>query len=269
VKEALATTSATPVWLAASRSGLACATLVALLGLRGHLRLPSRADLPTLFAVGVLQLTGFFALCHYAVRLVPAGHTAVLSNAALIWIVPLVALMGRREPPIRWLAAGVALAGVAILIGPWSLDWARPDVLLGYALLLAAAFAWACTIVVTRLRPPRAGAMELLPWAFALSFGLLVALAVATEPDGAIPMAAWPHAAFNGIVVAPLGTYCLVELSRRLPPTVSSIFIMVVPIAGVLASALVLGESIDRELALGAGMIAASVGLASRKVSRE
>jgi drug/metabolite transporter (DMT)-like permease len=265
VKTALATAGATPVWLAASRSGLACGTLVALLGLRGHLRLPSRADLPTLLAVGVLQLTGFFSFCHYAVRLVPAGHTAVLSNSALIWIVPIAALVGWREPLTRWLAAGMALAGVAVLIGPWSVQWAQPDVLLGYTLLLAAALVWACTIIVTRLWPPQAEAMALLPWAFALSFGLLFALASVTEREGGIPSAAWPYAAFNGVVVAPLGTYCLIELSRRLTPTVSSILFMAIPIAGVFASALVLGEAIGMDLMLGGGMIAAGVGLAARE----
>jgi drug/metabolite transporter (DMT)-like permease len=265
VKITLSSTGATPIWLAASRSGLACVTLVVVLGLRGHLRLPSRGDLPTLLAVGILQLTGFFAFCHYAVQLVPAGHTAVLSNAALIWIVPLAALAGQREPAVRWIAAVTALAGVAILIGPWSLDWAQPSVILGYTLLLAAAFVWACTIVVTRLRPSQMGAMEILPWAFALSIALLVAMAAATEPEGGIPVAAWPYAAFNGIVVAPLGTYCLIELSRQLTPTVSSIFIMAIPIAGVLASALVLGETISVDLMLGTGIIAASIGLAARK----
>jgi drug/metabolite transporter (DMT)-like permease len=264
VKVALATTETTPVWLAASRSGLACCVLVALLGARGRLRPPSRADLPALFAVGLLQLTGFFALCHYAVRVVPAGHTAVLSNAAMMWIVPLAALAGQKEPLIRWVAAAMAIAGLAVLVGPWSIDWARPDVVLGYALLVAAAFVWACTIVVTRLWPPEGSALELLPWAFALSFAMLLALAAATEPEGGIPVAGWPAAAFNGAIVAPFGTYCLIELSRRLTPTASSVLFMSIPVAGVLASALVLGEAVGRDLVVGGGMVAIGIGLAAR-----
>lgn len=263
-KVALATTAATPVWLAASRSCLACCVLTVALGLRGRLSLPSRADLPTLLAVGLLQLTGFFALCHYAVRLVPAGHTAVLSNAAMIWIVPLAALTGQREPPVRWIAAAIAAAGLAVLVGPWSVDWARPDVVLGYTLLFVAAFTWACTIVVTRFWPPRADALGLLPWAFALSAAMLLALAVVAEPGGGVPAGAWGFAAFNGAVVAPFGTYCLVELSRRLTPTASSVLFMSIPVVGVLASALALGEAIGGNLALGAGMIATGVGLAAR-----
>ena len=269
VKLALSTAGATPVWLAASRSGLACGALVVVLALRGHLRLPLRADLPTLLAVGVLQLTGFFALCHYAVRLVPAGHTAVLSNSALIWIVPLAALAGWRESPMRWLAAGVALAGIAILVGPWSIPWARSGALLGYALLLAAALAWACTIIVTRLWPAPTEALVLLPWAFALSFVLLLALAAATEGTGGVPVAAWPYAAFNGFVVAPFGTYCLVELSRRLAPTLSAVLFMAIPVAGVLASAVVLGEAVSADLAFGALLIAAGVGLAASRGGSE
>jgi O-acetylserine/cysteine efflux transporter len=265
VKVALATTEATPVWLAASRSGLACCVLVVLLGYRGELRPPQRADLPALFAVGVFQLSGFFALCHYAVQLVPAGHTAVLSNAAMIWIVPLAALMGQKEHCTRWLAAAMAIAGLAILIGPWSIDWTRADVVLGYALLIAAAFVWACTIVVTRLWPPQGDALGLLPWAFSLSCVMLLALAAVTEPGGGIPVGAWPAAAFNGAVVAPFGTYCLIELSRRLTPTASSVLFMSIPIAGVLASALVLGEALGRELLVGGGMIAVGIGLSARR----
>lgn len=263
VKMALSTAGATPVWLAASRSGLACFALVVVLALRGSLRLPSRSDLPTLLAVGALQLTSFFVLCNYAIRHVPAGHTAVLSNSALIWIVPLAALMGWREPPMRWVAAGLALAGVAVLVGPWSIQPAQSDALLGYALLLTAALAWACTIIITRLWPPSTGPLVLLPWAFALSFMLLLVLAAATERTGGVPVAAWPYAAFNGLVIAPFGTYCLVEISRRLAPTISSILFMAIPIAGVFASAIVLGEAVSMELALGAILIVAGVGVAA------
>lgn len=257
--------TATPVWLAASRSGLACLTLTVLLLCAGRLHLPSRSDMPTVLAVGILQLTIFFLFCHFAVSFVPAGHTAILSNAALIWVVPLAAILGQREPLLRWFAAGVTLAGVVIIIGPWSIDWTDTGTLRGYASLLVAAFAWACTIMVTRARPPRMYVLELLPWAFAISTAALVTLAFALEPDGRLPVAAWPLAAFNGMVVAPLGTCCLIELSRRLTPTASAISFMIIPIMGVLFSMLTLGEAIDANLLFGAGMIAAGVVLTSRK----
>lgn len=261
---ALLTGEATPAWLAASRSGLACGTLVLLLGVTGRLRWPGRADVPALLAIGVLQLSAFFALCHFAVALVPAGRTAILSNAAIIWIVPFTALLGGRVPPLRWLAAGLGLAGVLALAGPWSIDWSQPEPVLGHALLLAAALVWAGTILVNRHRPPRLPAMELLPAAFALSTLLLVALALWREPGGGIGPAAIPHAMFNGMLVAPLGTWCLVELSRRLPTTVTAILLLVIPAAGVTFSALLLREPIGPDILAGGALIAAGVALAAR-----
>lgn len=45
---------------------------------------------PFWFALG---RAGFFALAHSAVAWVPAGRSAILSNATLVWTVP-----GRRAP---------------------------------------------------------------------------------------------------------------------------------------------------------------------------
>ena len=262
-KLALATGAATPAWLAASRSALACVTLLALLAALGRLRLPRRRDLPSLLAIGVLQLSGFFALCHFAVEMVPAGRTAILANAAIVWVVPIAALMGEVVPRRRWLAAVLWLLGIVTLAGPWAIDWRQGPLVLGHALLLLAALAWAVAIMVTRLRPPELPALEMLPWAFALSTVLLVGLALWREPAGGVGPAAWPHALFNGAVVAPIGTWCLVELSRRLAPVVSAVLLLIVPAAGVLISAWALNERIGPDLMFGGALIAAGVVLAA------
>jgi drug/metabolite transporter (DMT)-like permease len=177
VKLAITATGATPIWLTASRSGLAALASMLLLLCCGQLRRPARPDLPALLAIGILQLTVFFLFCSFAVRFVPAGHTAILSNAAVIWVVPLAAMLRQREPPLRWLAASLTLAGVAIVIGPWSIGAGDAGEAWGYALLLAAALAWACTILVTKAWPPRLHVVALLPWAFGLSAAMLVGLA--------------------------------------------------------------------------------------------
>jgi drug/metabolite transporter (DMT)-like permease len=237
--------------------------LLALLGCLGRLRWPSRRDLPSLLAIGVLQLSGFFALCHLAVSLVPAGRTAILSNAAIVWVVPFTALIGEAVPRQRWLAAGLGLLGIVTLSGPWAIDWRQGPLVLGHALLLLAALVWAATIIITRLRPPALPALEILPWAFALSTVLLVGLALWREPQGGVGPGAWPHALFNGVIVAPIGTWCLVELARRLAPMVSSVLLLIIPATGVLISAWALGERISADLVLGGGLIAAGVALAA------
>ena len=95
-----------------------------MLAVMGGLRLPTRPDLPAILAIGGLQLGTYFALAHEAVAWVPAGRTAILANTTTIWVVPL-SLIFLREPisARRWLAAGLGLAGVAVLINPLAIDW--------------------------------------------------------------------------------------------------------------------------------------------------
>jgi len=254
---------ASPLWMAASRSVLATAGTAMLLSMLGRLRLPARQDLPVVFAVGILQLAGFFALSHLALGLVGAGRTALLSNATVIWVAPLsFFLLGERVGPMRWLAVMAALAGVAALVLPSALA-SRPD-LLGYPLLLLAALGWALAILAARRWPPVSPTLDLLPFAFAASIPVLLGVALLLEPNGGIQAAAWPAAGWNGLVVAPLGTWALVEVSRRLPATRASVALLAIPLAGMALSTIWLGEPVGLDLLVGSTLISTAVVLAAR-----
>ena len=256
---------ATPIWFAISRAGLAALASGTILLLLGRLRWPGQRDLPALFALGLLQLGGFFVLTHLALAVLPAGRIAVLSNVTIYFLVPLsVLVLGERVSARRWAAAAVALAGAAVLVGPWSVPWSRPGVAMGNALLVIAALAWSVAIVVTRLRPPTRLIMELLPFCFGIATLLMLPVALWREPAGGIGPGAWPHAAFIGLIAAPIGTWSVIEAGRRLPSTVASVGFMLVPVLGVTASALWLGEPVGWDLWLGGALIAASVALAVR-----
>ena len=256
---------ATPLWFAVSRAGLAVLAVSALLLALGRLRLPGPRDWPAVLAVGLLQLGAFFALSHLALAVLPAGRISVLSNVTIYWLVPLsVLVLGERVSPIRWAAAGVALLGAAVLVGPWAVDWSSPGVLAANALLIAAALAWSIAIVTTRRFPPSRPMMELLPFCFLAGTLVLVPLALIREPAGGIGRGAWPHAAFIGLVAAPIGTWAVIEAGRRLPSTVASVGFMLVPVLGVAGSALWLGEAVGWDLWLGGALIAVSVALAVR-----
>ena len=139
--------------------------------------MPGRADLPALAAIGALQLAGYFAFAHVAVAWVPAGRTAILANTTTIWIVPLsLVFLHEQIPPRRWVAAGIGLAGVVVLISPWAIDWTSPPVLIGHAFLLLASLCWSVAIIVTRAARPSLSMFELLPWCFGLASLLLLPL---------------------------------------------------------------------------------------------
>ncbi|MBD0271008.1 MAG: DMT family transporter [Acetobacteraceae bacterium] len=264
---------ATPLWFALNRAGLAALVSATLLAALGRLRLPRRADLPAVVAIGLLQLGGFFALTHLALDFVPAGRTAILSNVTVFWLVPLSVLaLGERVSPRQWAAAAVGLLGVLALMAPWG-AWggagdagggAQPGLLAGYALLLGASFAWSVAILVTRRSPPQRPVLELLPWCFGLGALMILPLALLREPAGGIGREAWPHAAFVGAVAAPIGTWATIEAGRRLSGVVASLGFLAIPAFGVALSSLWLGEPLGWDVLLGSALILGSVAVAAR-----
>jgi O-acetylserine/cysteine efflux transporter len=182
-KHALA--HATPLWFALNRAGLAAVVSAIVLALVGRLRVPSLADLPSVAAIGLLQLGAFFALTHLALDFVPAGRTAILCNVTVYWLVPLsVLFLGERVAPRQWVAAALGLGGVLALMAPWAASsggGSSAGMFAGYALLLGASLAWSIAILVTRRFPPGRPVLDLLPWCFALGAFLLLPMALLRE----------------------------------------------------------------------------------------
>jgi O-acetylserine/cysteine efflux transporter len=201
-------------------------TISAVLGLHGTLRLPHRADLPALMAVGVFQLGGYFALAHEAVAWVPAGRTAILANTTTIWVVPLsLIFLHERIPPHRWTAVMFGLAGVVVLMSPWAIDWTSRDMLVGHGFLLGAALSWSVAIIVTRAAKPLLSMFELLPWCFAVGAVVLVPLLLWRAPDGTLDSrpGSWAALVYIGLLAGPFGTWCVVQATATLPTVVSSV----------------------------------------------
>ncbi len=254
-----------PLWFAAGRAGLSCGVAFAGLALLGRLRWPVRQDLPTVLAVGLLQLGAFFALAHEAAGWIPAGRTAVLGNVTLIWIVPLsVLVLGERIAPRRWAAAGVGVLGVAVLMSPWSIDWTRGDILVGHLFLLGAGLSWSIAILVVRSYPSRASMLSLLPWCFAVATLALVPLAAVLQPKlGHWSLPALAAVGFIGLFAGPVGTWCLMEVAATVPSVVASIGFLLGPASGLLLSAWWLGEPLTPDLLAGSALILAGVVIAA------
>ena len=261
---------AAPFWFALGRAGLSATVATALLAALGRLRRPARRDMPALLALGLLQLAGFFALAHSAVAWVPAGRTAILSNATLVWTVPLSLLvLGEAISPQRWMAAGLATVGVVVLSGPWAIDWSAPGLLLGHALLLGAAGCWAMAMAAVRRWPPRLTMLELLPWAFGLASLALLPLALLHAP-GTWTAPAVAALLGIGLVAAPLGTWCVMQATVALPLVMASIGFLAAPAVGLLIAAAWLHEPLTADviagsvLILGAGVVATVPGRRAR-----
>jgi len=257
---------ATPLWFAEGRAILSGCVTAGIVAARGRFVLPKRNDIAAIAAIGGLQLAGYFAFAHVALTWVPAGRTAILANTTTIWIVPLSLIFLKEQIPARrWLAAGIGLAGVATLINPTAIDWTSAHVLIGHAFLLAASLSWAVAIIVVRAARPSLSMLELMPWCFLLASLLLAPLVAGEAPHGTLGTrpACWLALAYIGFVAGPVGTWCVVEATAKLPTMVSSIGFLATPAVSLVLANLLLGEQLTLDLVAGSAMIIGSVAVAA------
>jgi len=256
----------TPLWFAEGRAVLSGATIALILAILGKLRVPYREDIPAMVAIGVGQLGLYFAFAHEAVAWVAAGRTAILANTTTIWVVPLSLIFLREHIPLRrWLACGFGLAGVVVLMSPWSIDWTSWNVIVGHVFLLGASLSWSVAIIITRATVPRMTMFQLLPWCFGISALVLAPLIAWHEPSGGIGArgAAWAALGYIGLIAGPFGTWCVIEATAALPAVVSSVGFLTTPAVSLILANLFLSEPITADLLAGSALIMFGVGCAA------
>jgi O-acetylserine/cysteine efflux transporter len=255
-----------PLWFAEGRAALSAVGAWLLLAALGRVRRPGRADLPAVLGVGVFQLALFFLFAHLAVAWVPAGRTSVLANTTTMFVVPLSLLVLRETIPLRrWIAAALGLAGVAVLVGPWAIDWSQRKILVGHAFLLAAALSFSIAIIVIRRFPPRQSMFVLLPWCFTLAALLMLPVVAWREPGGGLGAdpSAWAALLYVGLLAGSVGTWCVLQAAATLPSVVSSVGFLATPASGLILSSLFLGEPITPDLIVGTALILGGIGAAA------
>jgi drug/metabolite transporter (DMT)-like permease len=266
--------SITPFWFAVARMSMGAATLFAVLAATGRFRLPSRADLPVVVTVAVLQMATFLSLVNLALLTVDAGRSAILAYTTPLWVTPVaVFLLGERLNARKGAGLILGLTGVAVLFNPLGFDWSNPDVVAGNAFLMLAALGWAVAILHTRRHSWTASPLQLAPWQMLGALPVLLVLALAFEGDAQI---AWSGELvaillFNGPVATAFCFWAVVTVQRSLPAISTSLGLLGVPTAGVILSALLLGETLSLTRVGGLALIVggmALVNLADLRASR-
>lgn len=251
-----------PLAFALARLILGVTCLFAVLAVRGELRLPSRADLPVILSVGLLQLAAFMSLITLGLEHVEAGRSAILAYTTPIWVAPLAAvIVGERLTAARLVGIGFGLAGVAVLFNPVTFDWHDRGKLLGNAFLLCGALAWAIAIVHVRRHRFALSPLQLAPWQMALAIVPVAVLAALTENPADIhpDLRLWAALAYNGPFATAFTLWAWVSVNRALPAITTAMASLAVPVVGLLASAVALGERITFANGVGLALIAAGI----------
>jgi drug/metabolite transporter (DMT)-like permease len=252
----------TPIWFATLRMLMGAPCLFAVLLVQRRVTLPTREDLPVVLSIGLVQMALFMSVTASALRFVPPGRSALLAYTTPIWVTPLAALfLKERLNALKLAGVGLGLLGVAALFNPFGFDWSDNKVVLGNGMLMAAAFAWAVSIIQVRGHRWHATPLLLMPWQMLLAAIPLVAFAYWWEG----PLRAeWSPTliaviVYNGPIASAFGYWALVSVNKNLPAITTSLFLLGVPVVGAIASAIALGEHLGATLLTGLALILAGV----------
>jgi drug/metabolite transporter (DMT)-like permease len=216
---------------------------VLLLAVLAVLRRPVRIRAWGRVAVlGVLQTGAFSALIQIALLHGGAGKTSILVYTMPFWVIPMAwVAFGERIRGLQWLALALAAAGLVLILEPWTLhaDFASE------LLAVSAGLCWALATIVAKWIK-RDHPMDALPLtAWQMLFGAL-ALCVAAwiVPERPIDPAPYFYGAlaYNAIIATALAWFLWLFALQHLSAGVAGMSALGVPVVGVLAGWLQLGE---------------------------
>ncbi len=201
-------------------------------------------------AVGISTLAGvFFAVdlitYHYAVDVIGAGLGTVMGNVQVV-IVALAAwaLFGERPRSEVLVAMPVVLAGVVLISGVIGTDAYGANPQLGVAIGLVTAASYAGYLLVIRQASPDQRPAG--PVAIATALTAVAALGFGTaigDLDLVPSLPAHAYLIALGILSQSVG-YLLIQSSLpRLPAVITSVLLLIQPVATVLLGAVLLGEA--------------------------
>jgi drug/metabolite transporter (DMT)-like permease len=210
---------------------------------------------PRLLLAGVLNVSAWMVLMGLALLWLPASEAALIAYTMPVWASLLAwPILGERPTVLRTLALVMAFAGLASIMGGNGVG-ASLAKLPGIIMALGGAMAFAVGTVLAKRLPIK------LPPITAAAWQILIGCLPITVVGLAIETSDWRRVTPVGwwlLFYSTVGQFCIAYVSwfealARLPASVAAIGTMAVPVIGVVASALALGEP------LGPGQIAALV----------
>jgi drug/metabolite transporter (DMT)-like permease len=209
-------------------------------------RLP-RAWWPRVCALALFNIAGWNGLLLFGVQQMAAGRSAILAYTMPIWATAIGAF-ALDEPLSTRKIVGLVLgtAGMALLLGDeFRTIGSSP---FAAAMILGAALSWAIgTVLLRRWKPPIpqntvTGWMMLLGWVPLVLAAPFFDHTPLTDVLARMNGRAWFAVLYNIFLAGTIAHAAYFTLARTLPVAVSSLASLPVPVVGVFAGMLVLGE---------------------------
>jgi drug/metabolite transporter (DMT)-like permease len=260
----LAGTGIGPITFVAIRLGFAVAFLVAV-GIVLRVPLPAPRDVPRIAVAGLTGVVVPFTLITWGQRDIDSGLASIFNAATPLLTVLLAAVVLRDEPLRLGRLAGIVLGlgGVAVVVGG-GVD-AGSDALAMLA-ILAASGSYALHAVYGRRVLGDVQPMTIVLVQSITGAVVATALAIAIErPALALPPAeVLGAAAWLGVASSGVGALAFFRLLASWGAGRTALVNYLIPVVGVLAGAVVLGERLDVTVLVGGALVVAGVAVAGR-----
>jgi len=267
-------THISPLWFACMRLALGAMSLFLVQAFwTDGIKLPARADLPIVLSIGLVQMAVMLALINLGLADVPAGRSAILCYTTPLWVVPGAVLILRERLRLdKSIALLLGLVGVAFMFNPLGFDWSDHRAIIGNSYLLAAAAVWAATIIHIRTHRWLSSPLALAPWQMLTGAIPLFALAWSIEGPPShlrFSLGAVILALYSGPWITAFPFWAAVTVARILPAVTTSLMLLLVPVIGLLSSALILSEPMNATTVIGLLLIVGGVAAVSLADARE
>ncbi|MGH8281048.1 MAG: DMT family transporter [Gammaproteobacteria bacterium] len=213
--------------------------------------------------LGFFQTTLFTTLAFWSLVHGGAGKAAVLTYTMPFWVILLaIPFLGERIRKLQWLAVLVALAGMLCIFEPWH----RSSGLVSSIIAVLAGVTWAASVIVAKKIPVRSMWELLSLTGWQMLFGgipiVLIAWWLPSHPIQWTGTFIW-SLFYNVIPANALAWLLWLYVLQRLSASVTGLCSLAVPVVGVLAAWLQLGERPDGPEAAGMVLIIAALALLS------
>jgi drug/metabolite transporter (DMT)-like permease len=224
---------------------------------RGRPLLPR--NIPMTLLVGITCTTFSVGFATWALVEGGAGKMAILVYAMPFWLILMAwPLLGERPHGGQWLAMALALAGLVLLMEPWTY---RGD-LFPSMLAVLSGLSWAVSAVVTKWlgRQGDLDVVSLSAWQ-SLSGGIFLAVLGFIVPSGPIQWTPWFAGAmlYNVVLTSAVAVLMWFYVLKVLPAGVAGLGSLATPVLGLFFAHVVLNERLSFWEGWGGALILAAL----------
>ena len=255
-----------PMSLGIIRFSLATAVFFVLCFVVGERTVPDPKSMAQIALTGLLGTTLYFATENYGVAMLPASTSSLIVGSFPAMTLVLECLIYKTRPqPLKTVGIALAFVGVAVLALTESGEGGS-DVLLGSLILMFGGLCWSLYNFAMRLVMGRYTALTITCWQTLFgALGFIPFVLAEGIPQTLPSPTAWASLAYLVIGCTVVGFVLYNWGLEDLEPSTATSLSNLIPVFGLVLSALILHEAISAQQLLGGAIVVAGIVLSTRE----